>query len=88
MRLTLILLAMAAVLGGCADPVEKAKDRLEIVERHGSLREQCAARRELQEAYLDAGREGEYSSAKLRADITCMNADFEGRYGPAPATGG
>ncbi len=88
MRLTLLFLATAVAVGGCSDPVEKAKDRLEIVERHGSLREQCAAKRDLQDAYLDAGRESEYSTAKLYADITCMNADFEGRYGPAPATGG
>lgn len=79
MQLILLLLAMAAVLGGCSDPVEKAEKRLAIVERHGSSRDQCTAKRELQEAYLEAGRESDYSTAKLYADITCMNADLEGR---------
>lgn len=88
MRLTLLVLATAVVVGGCSDPVEKAEKRLEIVARHGSARDVCAAKRELQDAYLSAGREQEYSKAKLSADVHCMNADFEGRYGPAPATGG
>lgn len=88
MRLTLLLLATTVALGGCSDPVEKAEKRLAIVERHGSSRDVCAAKRELQDAYLNAGREEEYSNAKLSADVHCMNADFEGRYGPAQSTGG
>lgn len=76
MRLTLLLLATTAALGACSNPIEKAEKRLAIVERQGSSRDQCTAKRELQEAYLEAGRESEYLSARLSADVTCANANL------------
>lgn len=88
MRVRLLAVAAVALVSGCSDPVKDAEKRLELVERHGSASDKCAANRELQQAYLNAGREADYASAKLSADLVCMNADFERRYGPSPDTRG
>ena len=68
----LILVGAATLLGGCGEtPVERAERRLKIIQRNGSEVEVCAAKQALAEAYLDGGKESDYSLAKVTADIYC-----------------
>ena len=58
----------------------EAERKLQIVQSaHGSEEEQCAAKREVERAWLDAMNEQEYRDAKLQADLVCQNAALSAR---------
>lgn len=78
-------IAVAALLGGCSDPVKDAKDRLAIVEKGGSSADICRAQRAVAEAQLQAKNEAEYPLAKLTADIACNHAKLDALSGSGNA---
>lgn len=77
--------ALLLSLSGCDDPVRDAKRELEIIESTGgSSQELCAAKKKLAAAYLAAHDAASYETSRVYADIACMNADLERRYGAPP----
>lgn len=80
-----LLIIGALVLAGCSDPVKDAQRELEIVESTGgSSADVCKAKEKLADAYLKARKAKEYETARVYANITCMNARFDQQYGPLP----
>lgn len=74
MRMAIGIVAIFA-LAACSNPVADAKRRLDIVEQTGgSLDDICREKKNVAEAYLQAGDSEEYRHAKNRASISCLSA--------------
>lgn len=78
-------LAIVVVAGGCSDPVGDAADRLAIVEKVGSPKAKCEARRALAQAHLQAKHQREYYEQTIHANIACQSAELDALYGASDA---
>lgn len=78
---------IVAALAGCESPkitaANEAEKRHEMAQRLGSLGDECATAREVQNAWLAALDQAQFTQAKLTADVECDTAQREGRDMPA-----
>jgi hypothetical protein len=73
-------LAALILLTGCSDDKGLAAERrYEIVERHGTPEEQCAAMRAVADAYLERGDEKKYEYWHLLARNKCSAVEMSRR---------
>lgn len=78
MRRPPFVLALAALLIGCSDPVADAERELAIVlKSRGTNQEICDAKRKVAAAYLKAQDERNYTIADLDADGACMEVTLD-----------
>lgn len=72
--------ALALLLSGCGDDAAtEAEKRYDIVQRHGSLEEQCSAAIEVKDAYLRLNNEKRYQDWTLFARQSCGAAKMQER---------
>ena len=75
------LAALALLAHGCGDdPAAEAEKRYDIVQRHGSLDEQCSAATEVRDAYLKLNNEKKYQDWTLFARQACYAARMQERF--------
>lgn len=73
------------IVASCSNPVGDAEDRLAIVEKVGSPKAKCEARRALAQAHLQAKHQREYYEQTIHANIACQSAEFDALYGASDA---
>lgn len=71
------LVGAAVLLVGCNSEASDLEKQYEIVAKGRDNQAICDAARKVADAYLRAGNEAKYGSAKLRADVNCSTASFE-----------
>ena len=72
--------ALALLAHGCHDdPAAEAEKRYDMVQRHGSLEEQCSAATEVKDAYLRSNNEKKYQDWTLFARQSCEAARMQER---------
>ena len=73
----LLTLAAGLVTSACNKPetaIEHAERRAKTIQKFGTPAELCQAKKDVTEAYLEAGRDEEYLHARVYEQSACLDA--------------
>lgn len=74
---TVFVIAAGLMAGAChrsETQIERAERRARTIAKLGSPAELCEAKKEVTEAYLEAGNNEEYLAARIHEQAACLNA--------------
>lgn len=76
MQAKVVGLVALALLAGCSNPVNEAKNEVAFVEKLGSQEDICAVYKKLETAAQKAKDQNAYMEAKIKGGLACSKARY------------